>query len=77
MIQPTITRVSLVLADLARWWTLPPKRRVRGDRGEGVISAAIAVLVMAGIGALMWVGFKTIWQDTESNTKDKVAEIGE
>jgi hypothetical protein len=52
------------------WWR-------RGDRGEGVISAAIAVLIMAGIGALMWVGFKQIWEDTESNTGDKVAEIGE
>ena len=49
----------------------------RDDRGEGVISAAIAVLIMAGIGALMWVGFKAMWEDTESNTKDKVAEIGE
>lgn len=53
------------------------QRLQRDDRGEGVISAAIAVLVMAGIGALMWVGFKTMWEDTESNTKDKVAEIGE
>ena len=53
-------------------------RRLRlDDRGEGVISAAIAVLIMAGIGALMWVGFKVMWEDTESNTKDKVAEIGE
>jgi len=65
-------------ADLVRWWTLPASTtRATGDRGEGVISAAIAVLIMAGIGALMWVGFKTIWQDTEDNTKDKVAEIGE
>jgi len=65
-------------AGFLRWWTLPPSApRARGDRGEGVISAAIAVLIMAGIGALMWVGFKTIWQDTEGNTKDKVAEIGE
>jgi hypothetical protein len=53
-------------------------RRVRrdDDRGEGVISAAIAVLVMAGIGALMWVGFRAIWMDAEANTRDKVAEIG-
>jgi hypothetical protein len=58
------------------WWTMP-STRVRGDRGEGVISAAIAVLIMAGIGALMWVGFKAIWQDTEDNTRDKVTEIGE
>ena len=64
-------------ADLIRWWTLPRVPRARGDRGEGAISAAIAVLIMAGIGALMWVGFKTIWEDTEDNTKDKVAEIGE
>lgn len=51
----------------------------RGDaeRGEGVISAAIAVLVMAGLGALMWVGFRTLWEDTEANTRDRVAEIGQ
>ena len=61
---------------LAVWWAAPPAR-ARGERGEGVISAAIAVLIMAGIGALMWVGFKTIWQDTEDNTRDKVTEIGE
>ena len=64
----------------ATWWAAPPvedRVRVRGDRGEGVISAAIAVLIMAGIGALMWVGFKAIWQDTEDNTRDKVTEIGE
>ena len=71
-------RLRAHAADLVRWWTLPPTAaRARGDRGEGVISAAIAVLIIAGIGALMWVGFKTIWEDTEGNTKDKVAEIGE
>ena len=59
------------------WWTSTSERLRLDDRGEGVISAAIAVLIMAGIGALMWVGFKAMWEDTESNTKDKVAEIGE
>ncbi|MEO7428491.1 MAG: hypothetical protein ABIY48_03820 [Acidimicrobiales bacterium] len=59
------------------WWVATPARLRRDERGEGVISAAIAVLIMAGIGALMWVGFKSIWQDTETNTKDKVAEIGD
>jgi hypothetical protein len=61
---------------LTTWWAdVAPDPR--DDRGEGVISAAIAVLIMAGIGALMWVGFKAIWQDTESNTRDKVTEIGD
>lgn len=55
----------------------PPGQARFDQRGEGVISAAIAVLVMAGIGALMWVGFRTLWQDTEANTRDKVAEIGQ
>ena len=60
-----------------RAWCATTAARLRDDdRGEGVISAAIAVLIMAGIGALMWVGFKAIWEDTETNTKDKVAEIG-
>jgi hypothetical protein len=62
---------------LRAWCTTTGARLRRDDRGEGVISTAIAVLVMAGIGALMWVGFRTIWEDTEGNTKDKVAEIGE
>lgn len=46
------------------------------DRGEGVISAAIAVLIMAFLGALMWVGFKSIWSDAEANTRDQVNRIG-
>ncbi len=48
-----------------------------GDRGEGVISAAIAVLIMAFLGAAMWVGFNKMWKDTESTTSDKVQQIGQ
>jgi hypothetical protein len=48
----------------------------RSDRGEGVISAAIAVLIVSALGALMWVGFRQIWQDAETNTREKVSEIG-
>lgn len=65
------------LRAVGEWCRATTRRLRRDDRGEGVISAAIAVLIMAGIGALMWVGFKAIWEDTETNTKDKVAEIGE
>jgi hypothetical protein len=51
-------------------------RRGQDDRGEGVVSAAIVVLIMAAIGALMWVGFRTMWTDIESKTNDKIAEVG-
>lgn len=49
----------------------------RHERGEGVISAAIAVLIMAFLGAAMWVGFNTIWDDAEENIGEQVDEIGE
>jgi hypothetical protein len=50
--------------------------RRRGDRGEGVISTAIAVLIMALLGAAMWLTFDNIWSDTAQNTEDQVNVIG-
>ena len=46
------------------------------ERGEGVISAAIAVLIMAFLGAAMWVGFQRMWRTTETTTNQKVEQIG-
>lgn len=50
--------------------------RLHGDRGEGVISAAIAVLIMAFLGAAMWIGFQKMWKTTETTTNIKVEQIG-
>lgn len=51
--------------------------RVRtSERGEGVISAAIAVLVMAFLGAAMWLAFKGMFQKTSNKTSDQVDLIG-
>ncbi|NOX29118.1 MAG: hypothetical protein GXP35_03565 [Actinobacteria bacterium] len=50
--------------------------RIRDEAGEGVISSAIAVLIVAALGALMWVGFQAIWADAEATTRSKIAEIG-
>ncbi len=52
------------------------RRRLKGDRGEGVISAAIAVLIMAFLGAAMWIGFQQMWKTTEATTNDKITQIG-
>jgi TRAP-type C4-dicarboxylate transport system permease small subunit len=46
------------------------------DRGEGVVSAAIVVLIMAAIGALMWVGFRTMWTNIEADTNQRISEVG-
>ncbi|MGY6500316.1 MAG: hypothetical protein ACXIVQ_05375 [Acidimicrobiales bacterium] len=49
---------------------------VGDDRGEGVISTAIAVLVMAFLGAAMWLSFNAIWGDAEQNIGSQVDQIG-
>lgn len=46
------------------------------ERGEGVISAAIAVLVMAFLGAAMWLAFKGMFSNTTDNTRNQVDLIG-
>ncbi len=52
-------------------------RVTRDERGEGVISAAIAVLIMAALGALMWIGIQELWLDASSQTSDQIAQIGD
>ena len=51
-------------------------RPARDEAGEGVISTAIAVLIMAALGALMWVGFKAIWGDASTQTTEQINTIG-
>jgi len=72
-----ITRAVVVAYVLARNTAVAAARRFGADeRGEGVISTAIAVLIMAFLGALMWVGFQTIWEDSEDNIRDQTGQIG-
>jgi hypothetical protein len=57
--------------------TVHKRRRVRRDeRGEGVISAAIAVLIMAFIGVGMWVAFNATFKTTAKNVNNQVNCIG-
>ncbi len=53
-----------------------PSRRLRDDRGEGVISTAIAVLIIAFLGVAMWAGFNTIFNDAAETTSEQVQMIG-
>ncbi|HZN13751.1 MAG TPA: hypothetical protein VFB78_05765 [Acidimicrobiales bacterium] len=52
------------------------QRAVIDERGEGVISAAIAVLIMAFLGVLMWVGFKATLGNAQGNVDNQVNQIG-
>ena len=57
-------------------WANKRTGRLVGDRGEGVISTAIAVLIVAFLGAAMWVGFNSIWDGAETTIKKEVDSIG-
>lgn len=48
----------------------------RDEAGEGVISTAIAVLIMALLGAGMWLAFQTIFNDATDRAGDSIRIIG-
>ncbi|MCB0972977.1 MAG: hypothetical protein KDB86_00305 [Actinobacteria bacterium] len=51
--------------------------RIQGDeRGEGVVSAAIAVLIFAFLGAAMWVAFSGIFDGAADKTQEQINQIG-
>ena len=52
------------------------ERVSRNEVGEGVISAAIAVLIMAFLGVAVWGGFKLTFDRTQKNVDQQVDMIG-
>jgi hypothetical protein len=52
------------------------ERVIRNEVGEGVISAAIAVLIMAFLGVAVWGGFKLTFDKTQKNVDEQVDMIG-
>ena len=66
---------------LSLWLAVGCARRRAQDRlaeevGEGVISTAIAVLIIALLGAAMWVAFDQLWAGAETRIQDSVNDIG-
>lgn len=52
------------------------RSRLADDAGEGVISTAIAVLVMAFLGVAMWVAFNEIFRGATSQIEGQINQIG-
>ena len=50
-------------------------RNARQERGEGVISTAIAVLVMAVIGAAMYLAYNQLFTTTSTKVTSSVNSI--
>lgn len=71
-----MTAITWLLADRASRPSTRRHPRHWHEAGEGVISASIAVLIIASVGALMWVGFQRLWERTEARTGEQVERIG-
>lgn len=72
-----VVRVLALLALCAAWCTDRLRPLHRSERGEGVISVAIAVLIMAIIGAGLWTVFNNSITTAESNICSNINEIGD
>ena len=58
-----------------RAWLRTHLHRASTESGEGVISAAIVVLIMALLGAAMWATFNTLWGETEGTIESEIRSI--
>lgn len=56
--------------------TPEPEHRPRDERGEGVISTAIAVLIIAFLGIALWTGFDAMMNTATERTRTQVEQIG-
>lgn len=72
-----VVRVLALLAVCTAWCADRLRPLHRAERGEGVISVAIAVLIMAIIGAGLWTVFDTSIEGAETRICQDVARIGE
>lgn len=52
------------------------KSRLIDDRGEGVISMAIAILVIAALGVAMYAVFQRIGETAGGKAEDQINNIG-
>jgi hypothetical protein len=74
LLQVTVrTQITLTEAGRALRQKLTPLKT--NERGEGVISAAIAVMIMAVIGGLMFVAYRALFKDSETKVKEVIDSI--
>jgi hypothetical protein len=71
-----VSTLALHLYIAARFAAVDLRARAEEEHGEGVISTAIAVLIMALLGAAMWAAFRGIFQGASDKAGGAVDSIG-
>jgi hypothetical protein len=71
-----LTNLHLTMAATVSRLLVLARRLAVDDRGEGVISMGIAVLITAVIGAMMFVGLRLFWEDISATVSRWIDSIG-
>jgi Family of unknown function (DUF6133) len=71
-----LTTIHLTVAAALTRLAGVARRLAADDRGEGVISMGVAVLITAVIGAMMFVGLRLFWEDISSTVSRWIDSIG-
>jgi hypothetical protein len=66
----------LHIAAVIRRHELTARLQQADDRGEGVISMAIAVLIVAFLGAAAWLAFKGLLDGTKEKAQTQIDKVG-
>lgn len=57
-------------------WHVAGTSKIREDRGEGIISVAIAVLIMAALGVVAYGAFDVLFTNTTDAANQQINGIG-
>ena len=71
---PLAQEVPLLIATSPN--ATPAAKKRHSERGEGVISTAVAVLIVAFLGIALWTGFNSMMSTATSRTRTQVEQIG-
>jgi hypothetical protein len=71
-----LTTIHLTVAPAFVRLAAASRRLVADDRGEGVISMGVAILITAVIGAMMFLGLRLFWEDISSTVQRWIDSIG-
>ncbi|CAG4928934.1 MULTISPECIES: hypothetical protein [Acidithrix] len=77
LINQTIIKITLLVGDGVHWLSQWRDRYDFDEAGEGVVSAAIAVLIFAFLGVILWVAFKATMGTATNTINAQVAKLGQ
>jgi hypothetical protein len=57
-------------------WRMTMTDTARSERGEGIVSVAIAVLIMAALGVVAYGAFDVLFNNTTDAAENQIGQIG-